>query len=412
MKSMFERLERQKVFRDPIYGYVRVDYKVISELIDTKEFQRLRRILQLSGVSLVFQTAEHSRFTHSLGAYECAREVLEEVYGAKDELSEYEQVLFLATALLHDIGHGPYSHAFEHVLTVSHELMSVNIITSPITEVNKVLLKHKINPNDIKDILLHQSKYKVIESLISSQIDVDRIDYLQRDAYNTGATYGNIDRIRIFRSMLIENNKVLFRESGINSLESYIMARYHMYWQVYYHPIASCYELLFESIYKRLYELKDSNININYDIKPLIDVMTDSENVEAYLILDDWYIFGLVKQLKYSSDIVLKSLACSVEKRDLFKYMVLTEDNSSEALSIYSKYTSTEYSKYFFYQSSVSQIAYLEGANKKIGLDEILIKKNNGKIVSLEDASHIIKGLTQTAKMKSTRYYYKEFKNE
>ena len=117
---MFEKLLRTEVFRDPIYGYIKVDYKVIHDLIDTREFQRLRRISQLSGVSEVFPTAEHSRFTHSLGAYEVAREILEEVEGA-DSINEYEQVLLLVTSLLHDIGHGPYSHAFERVLKLSHE---------------------------------------------------------------------------------------------------------------------------------------------------------------------------------------------------------------------------------------------------------------------------------------------------
>lgn len=111
MNHQFERLERTKVFRDPIYGYINVDYKIIARLIDTYEFQRLRRIRQLSGVSMVFQTAEHSRFTHSLGAYELANLCVKGIEGLKESLTEYEQLVFLISALLHDVGHGPYSHA-------------------------------------------------------------------------------------------------------------------------------------------------------------------------------------------------------------------------------------------------------------------------------------------------------------
>ena len=140
---MFTKLERTKVFRDPLYGYITVDYKLISDLIDSKEIQRLRRIRQLSGVCMVFQTAEHSRFTHSLGAYQMANLVITNVMGM-NEISEYEKLVFLCSALLHDIGHGPYSHAFENVMEKSHEDMSVALILSPLTDVNKIL---SINDN-------------------------------------------------------------------------------------------------------------------------------------------------------------------------------------------------------------------------------------------------------------------------
>ena len=204
---MREMLERTEVFRDPIYGYIRVDDKVIHDLIDTREVQRLRRIHQLSGVLEVFPTAEHSRFTHALGAYECAREVLEEAEGA-NRLDDYTKVLFLTTALLHDIGHGPYSHAFEHVTSVSHEELGCLIIENKETDVNKVLVKNGIEPTDVTNILRHKGKFPLIEALVSSQVDVDRLDYLARDAYFTGATYGAIDRLRILRSMIIQNNRV------------------------------------------------------------------------------------------------------------------------------------------------------------------------------------------------------------
>lgn len=211
---MFTKLNRKKVFRDPIYGYVEVEYKIILDLIDSREVQRLRRIRQLSGVSMVFQTAEHSRFVHALGTYQMANLVLKNVEGI-NELSEYEKVLFLIVALLHDVGHGPYSHAFESVLNVSHEIMSCNIILSNLTEVNKILSSYNSNlPKDIVDIISKNSKFKIIEELTSSQLDVDRLDYLSRDAYFTGATYGNIDVNRLLRSMIIKDKKLFIKRSG------------------------------------------------------------------------------------------------------------------------------------------------------------------------------------------------------
>ena len=193
---MFEKLNRTKVFRDPIYGYIEVEYQFILDLIDSKEVQRLRRIRQLSGVAMVFHTAEHSRFAHSLGAYHMANLILKNVEGI-EALSEYERIVFLCAALLHDIGHGPYSHAFEMVLSTTHEEMTEKIILCPTTEVNQILNRIKGLPEDVASVIGHKGKYPLIESLVSSQLDVDRMDYLSRDAYFTGATYGTIDMLSI-----------------------------------------------------------------------------------------------------------------------------------------------------------------------------------------------------------------------
>ena len=141
--------------------------------------------------------------------------------GLKTSLSEYEQLVFMISALLHDIGHGPYSHAFEHVMHLSHEEMSCKLILGN-TEVNKVLSEIPGLAEDVESVIAHRGKLPLIETLISSQLDIDRMDYLSRDAYMTGATYGNIDYRRILRSMKIVDNKVLYRASGVNSIESYI----------------------------------------------------------------------------------------------------------------------------------------------------------------------------------------------
>src|SRR5690606_14548537 len=204
-----EKKKRQQVFRDPLYGYIHIDYDFITQLIDTSVFQRLRRIRQLSGVHMVFHAAEHSRFSHSLGVYELSYRFLD-IDEIADTFSPRERLLFMTTALLHDIGHGAYSHAFEYVFKVNHEKIGAKLITTH-PELRAVLDSVDSEfAEDVAGILLKQKKYPVIEQLISSQLDIDRLDYLERDAYFTGAAYGHIDLDRLMRVLQIKNKKLVF----------------------------------------------------------------------------------------------------------------------------------------------------------------------------------------------------------
>lgn len=391
--SLLEKLSRTKVFRDPLYGYIEVDYEVIAKLIDTKEVQRLRRILQLSGVSMVFQTAEHSRFTHALGCYQMANLVLQKVTGAAENLSDYEKLLFLITALLHDVGHGPYSHAFEAILSVPHEEMSARIIECSETEINQTLVKYAINPSDVANIIRHGGKYRLIERLTSSELDVDRMDYLPRDAYMTGATYGNIDRNRLLRSLIIKDREVYVRASGVHSVESYLMSRYHMYFQVYYHPVARAYELILENIYKRLKDLIAEGQSVEANIGEFVRFVEDNTRVKDYIALDDAYINGFIKQLTKANDEVLRTLANALETRKLFKY---TDDDQTKVLEKYQD------SRYYYSESSVSAVAYLG----KIGHGEIKMLLENGVVMPLEEYSPIINSLMNSSYKRIKRVYY------
>lgn len=405
---MLKKLQRSKVFRDPIYGYITVEYEIIARLIDTYEFQRLRRIRQLAGVSLVFQTAEHTRFTHSLGAYELARLCLNNVEGLKELLTENESLILLISALLHDIGHGPYSHAFEHVLKHSHEEMSCKLILGE-TEINKILSEYDGLAEDVVNVLSHGGKYPVIEGLISSQLDVDRMDYLCRDAYNTGATYGNIDFRRIMRTMKVLDGKIVFRASGVNSIESYIMARYHMYWQVYFHPKSRAYELLLQSIYMRISDLTKNNVKINANVDELISVIQNPDDLASYVILDDSYVNGMIKQLTKADDEILRDLAISFEKRSLYKFIEINnEDEYNEALKIKDEMDPIM-APYYFNENKVTQTAYLHVASTlDDDINDIKILTPNGKIESLEEYSPIIKGLVSSASKTIKRIFYKE----
>ena len=402
---MFTKLERTKVFRDPLYGYITVDYKLISDLIDSKEIQRLRRIRQLSGVSMVFQTAEHSRFTHSLGAYQMANLVITNVMGM-NEISEYEKLVFLCSALLHDIGHGPYSHAFENVMEKSHEDMSVSLILSPLTDVNKILSINDNLANDIASVISHSGKFPLIESLVSSQLDVDRMDYLSRDAYFTGAAYGHIDYFRILRSMLIKDNQVMVRASGVHSIESYLMSRYHMYFQVYYHPVARSYECILEGIYARLKDLALENKEIDASIDSFISVLKNNDNILEYINLDDSYVNGFIKQLTKSKDEILNTLANAFLNRHLFNFIELANEPTIEELNkINEKYNNAN-GKYFYKHSKVSGVAYMH--SKKSDINDIKVLLPNGDIKSLDQYSPIIKGLRTSSYKEIERIYYFE----
>ncbi len=400
---MFTKLSRTKVFRDPLYGYITVDYKIISDLIDTKEIQRLRRIRQLAGVGMVFQTAEHSRFTHSLGAYHMANLVIKNVDGM-NEISEYEKVLFLCAALLHDVGHGPFSHAFENVISITHEEYTTKIITTKGTEINNVLSIHEGLANDIASVIDHDGKYPLIESLVSSQLDVDRMDYLSRDAYMTGAAYGNIDYFRIMRSMKVQDNKILCKASGVHSIESYLMSRYHMYFQVYYHPTARSFEVVLESIYQRILDLHKEGYRFEAKIGTFIKVLNDSNNLEAYNELDDYYVTGFIKQLAHSKDKVLSRLCNAFLNRHLFKVIDLADDPDLEFIEeLNQKYGDDPY---FYKRVSAKGQAYMH--SKKSDINDIKVLLPNGSVKSLDKYSPIIKSLVSSSYTEINRIYYFE----
>lgn len=233
-----QKLAEEKVFKDPIHKYIHVKDQLIWDLIKTKEFQRLRRIKQLGTLYLSFHTAEHSRFGHSLGVYEIVRRMIDESFVGRDAWNNEDRPLALCAALLHDLGHGPFSHSFEKIFNTNHEAFTQAIITGP-TEVNEVLSRVSSTfPKEVAEVINKTHQNKLVISMISSQIDADRMDYLQRDAYFTGVSYGTFDMERILRLMRPSKDEVLIKESGMHAVENFIMSRYQMYWQIYFHPVS------------------------------------------------------------------------------------------------------------------------------------------------------------------------------
>ena len=235
---MFLKTEEEKVLRDPIHGYIHVDYQVIWDCINSRWFQRLRRIRQLGGACMVYHTADHTRFGHSLGVYEVVRRMVMEVPDIREALDERQKITVMLAGLLHDLGHGPFSHAFEAVTHSSHEDWTYRIIEED-AQLRGILEGcSKGLSHDVADVIRHRSKNALLPQLVSAQLDADRMDYLLRDAYFTGTAYGEFDLERVLRILRVSDGRIVIKESGIYAIENYIMARYHMYWQVYYHPTA------------------------------------------------------------------------------------------------------------------------------------------------------------------------------
>ncbi len=399
-----KKLPKQQVFKDPLYGFIHVDDLLIKKLIDSELFQRLRRIRQLSGVQMVFHGAEHSRFVHSLGVYEIANRFLT-VPDIADALDAREKLLFLVSALLHDIGHGAYSHAFETTFHVNHEEVGAKLITTN-KELRSILdLQDKDFAEDVAKILRKQKKFPLIEQLISSQLDVDRLDYLERDAYYTGAAYGHIDVDRLIRVLYIKNGKVVFKLSGIHAIENYLIARYHMYWQVYYHPVARAYEVNLEKIYKRIRDLLETDYPFQNNVEPLKKIMNNKDDLDAYIEIDDFYINGLIASFLKSKDDILRNLAHDFMNRRIWGYVNDTEENKELIETIKQSYKKEELDYFTSYRTVFNSTYKDEGEG--FG-DKVYILLENGKISSLKDQSRIIESLMLSGTKNDPKFFYRK----
>lgn len=318
MEYQEKLLPREKVFRDPVLNYIYVQHQVILDLINTKEFQRLRRIKQLGPASYTFHGAEHSRFTHSLGVYEITRRICDGFlrnYPSKvagDGLwDDSQRLVALCAALLHDIGHGAYSHTFEHIFGTNHEAITQEIITSEKTEVNQVLSKISPSfPKEVASVIDHTYPNKQVVQMISSQCDADRMDYLLRDAYNTGANYGNFDLTRILRVMRPYEGGICFEINGMHAVEDYIISRLQMYMQVYFHPVSRSMEVILSHLLQRAKELA-SQLDKNDRLTPhlLMPFFKNDFTIDDYLKLDDGVLNTYFINWIDSDDKILSDLA-------------------------------------------------------------------------------------------------------
>lgn len=321
MEYSKQKLTEEKVFKDPVHRYVHVRDKVIWDLIATKEFQRLRRIRQLGTTYFTFHGAEHSRFNHSLGVYEIIRRIIDDVFDGRPEWDPEDRLLTLCAALLHDLGHGPFSHSFEKVFHLDHEEFTQDIIVGN-TEVNAILSKVNADfPTKVAEVIAKTYENKLIVSLISSQLDADRMDYLLRDAYFTGVSYGNFDMERLLRVMRPKEDQVVFKYSGMHAVEDYILSRYQMYWQVYFHPVTRSAEVILTKILHRAKELHDEYYSFKHHPIHFYSLFEDELTLEDYLKLDEHIILYYFQMWQEEEDEILSDLCTRFVNRSLFKYV-------------------------------------------------------------------------------------------
>lgn len=396
-------LKEKRVIRDPIHGYIHIDDELIWNLINTREFQRLRRIRQLGSTSVVFPSGTHTRHLHSLGCYEVARRMLEEVKNLGECLNEREKRAVLAAALLHDVGHAPFSHSFEAILKCRHEFYTVQIIRGP-SEVNDVL--NSVDDSfaaEVAQILEHSHPNKILSQIISSQLDADRLDYLLRDSYCTGTIYGKVDLDRILRTMRVRDNVLAVKQSSIYTVENYIMSRYHMYWQVYYHPTSRSFDSILKSLFLRLKDLYEENHDIVKEY-PMYKALLENEvlNNDDFFLLDDEtcsYSFNLMRN---SSDPILKDLAVRIMDRHLFDYT--SSDNEEELIrNCLRKGYDPRYYVVKDYQRQIPYLPYLGTGN-----DNIWMLMDNGELRELSEVSSVVGSLTDLNEQDERIFYPKE----
>ena len=389
-----KRLDETKVLKDPVHSYIHIHYEVIWNCLDSKEFQRLRRIRQLGGDFQVYPTAEHSRFSHSLGVYEIVRRMVTEVKTLCAELTEYEKVCVMLAGLLHDVGHGPFSHAFEHVTNHSHEEYTAKIILGD-TELNSILRAvSKKMPENIVSIIQHTHENDILNQIVSGQLDADRMDYLLRDSYFTATSYGQFDLERILRTIRVrktsEGRKVIVvKHTGIHSVEDYIMARYQMYWQVYYHPVARSYEAVFIQLFNRLKDIFKDNKDYFEDMKVLVPFLEKVEvSEEEYFRLDENSLLYCCALIQDKDDVIAADLAKRLQNRKLFEYVDYNEENLAQIQNMLRENGLDE--RYYLRIENIQASVYSPYKGRKI-----LIEKLDGQIVALEKASTIVESITK-----------------
>jgi HD superfamily phosphohydrolase len=330
--KMSDSTNKKKVFNDPVYGFITIPYDVILDLIDHPWFQRLRRIHQLGQTHLVYPGAQHTRFHHALGAMHLTLRAIETLRFKGHEITGDEEEAVLCAILLHDIGHGPFSHTLEHSIVkgVSHEQISLNFM-------------HRLNEEfsgrlDLAiQIFSNQYHKRYLSQLISGQLDMDRLDYLKRDSFYTGVTEGDVGSSRIIKMLNIKDGELVIDEKAIYSIENFIVSRRFMYWQVYLHKTVVAADAMLTNILKRARKIyQDGKLYaspaLDYFMRNQIhqsDFTTDRNTLKRFALLDDSDIISAIKAWSEHDDKVLSTLCRNLMNRKIFKIEISKEAYSA-----------------------------------------------------------------------------------
>lgn len=415
-----QMLPIEKVFRDPVHNYIHVQHQVILDLINSREVQRLRRIHQLGTSSFTFHGAEHTRFSHSLGVYEIARRICDifernfpiRKIGA-DGWDDSERLVVLCAALLHDIGHGAYSHTFEHIFQTNHEAITVDIITSPSTEVYQILNKIEEGfPEKVASVITKEYPNPQVVQMISSQIDADRMDYLLRDAYFTGTEYGTFDITRILRLVRPYKNGICFAINGMHAVEDYIVSRYQMYVQVYFHPSSRGMEVILQHLLNRAKELYPKNKDwFHQHSQLLVPFLEDDFQLIDYIRLDDGVLNTYFNHWLDATDPILNDLAKRFLNRKPLKSASFKPEVDGELIQLLrNDVEKVGYnSKYYTAINSSFDLPYdfyRPKSNKH--RTQIELQQKDGSLVELSQVSQLVAALAGQSQGDNRFYFPRE----
>ena len=390
-----------KIINDPVHGFIKIPHEILFDVIEHPYFQRLRRISQTGLLNLIFPGATHTRFHHALGAMHLMFTALETLKLKGVQVSKEEEKSAMLAILLHDVGHGPFSHALENMLMDDwhHEKLSI-------------LLMNKMNATFEGELSMalemFQGKYhrKFFNQLISSQLDVDRLDYLKRDSFYTGVSEGNVNTQRIISMMNVSEDELVIDAKGIYSIENFLTARMFMYWQVYYHKTSALAEHLLVKILNRAKFLISENHNLpcsenlRYFLSKSQFTNPTAEDLQRFTELDDNDVIQAMKFWTKSEDFILSYLCKSVINRNFPKTIIASEPFSKEFI----QEKIAETNRFFGIDNGSELVDEISRSllpyNKKE--QPIRLLEKNGKTVMLENAENQI--LSSCINHQNTKY--------
>ena len=396
-----------KIINDPVFGFIKIPRGILYGIVEHPLFQRLNRINQLGLASVVYPGARHTRFQHSLGAFHLMSEAIQNLQQKGQFIFDSEAEAVQAAILMHDIGHGPFSHVLENTLIhgISHEEISLMMMEEINRSMNGQLnLAISIFKGEYPKNFLHQ--------LISSQLDMDRLDYLRRDSFYTGVTEGNIGSARIIKMLNVIDDSLVVEQKGIYSLENYLTTRRLMYWQVYLHRTCVAYEKVLVNMLNRAKELirKGQKVFASpallYFLENDIDAewfATHPEALQNYSELDDSDIWSAMKAWKHHDDKILATLATDMLDRKIFKVEVLEEMPSKERLEELKRTIAQKMDIAYEDAHYMMSLNTIQKDMYNVDDDKIEILYKNGEIKDISEASELLN--VQLLSKKIRKYY-------
>ncbi|MGQ7868263.1 HD domain-containing protein [Sunxiuqinia sp. sy24] len=400
------KTNKKKIINDPVFGFISIQSEFIYDLIEHPFLQRLRRIKQLGLSSIVFPGVNHTRFEHAIGAVHLMGLAISSLKMKDVDISDEEAEAVTAAILLHDIGHGPFSHALEHSLVegISHETISLLMMEE---------LNRQFDGQLAMAICIFKDEYpkKFLHQLVASQLDMDRLDYLRRDSFFSGVTEGTVGSDRIIKMLNVRNDGLVVEYKGIYSIEKFLISRRLMYWQVYLHKAVLSAEHMLVKVLRRAKELVMSGVDVF--ATPALHVFLQHEItmdcfakqtfaeqqslLELFVELDDSDLILAMKQWRHHDDNILSYLAGAVINRKLFRVKIQNSPFSTKAISeleteVMNRWGIAEDElHYFLIRDSITNYAYIQGS------DKINILMKNGDVKEINDASDVnLSSLLQT----------------